>query len=400
MGDYKKAEPLHERSLKIREKVLGPEHHDTATALNNVASLYCHMGNYGKAEPLYERSLKILEKVLGPDHPNTADPLNNLASLYQNMGYYKIAEPLYERSLKIYEKALGPEHPGTAGSLNNLAELCDSMGDYGKAEPLHERSLKILEKILGPEHAETGVSYRNMAVCQFFKDGKGYEEWVRKWAKTEKAVWEGVFSFTSERQRMAFQSSRDPFSLPMSLGMVPESVDALLRYKGIVLDSMMEDSRLGRSSGNPEVEKLVDAGRFAVAKLNKVEQEAEKTQSEEERQQHRKEVEAVKAEVEGIQKELARKVVGHGKSRRSLGIVPTDVQENLKTQEVLLEFIRYNHSYKEGGKEKKEARYGVSLIPAKGIALKGKKAGEVGFVIAGKAEEIEVAMAIGCMTNF
>ena len=32
MGDYAKAEPLFERALKIREKALGPEHPDTATA--------------------------------------------------------------------------------------------------------------------------------------------------------------------------------------------------------------------------------------------------------------------------------------------------------------------------------------------------------------------------------
>jgi len=392
MHDYRKAEPLYERSLKIMEKVLGPEHPDMALLLNNLALLYQTVGDYKKAEPLYERSLKITEKALGSEHPFMARILNNLALLYKSMGYYKIAEPLYERSLMIYEKVLGPDHPDMALSLNNLAVLYKDTGDYMKAEPLFERSLKITEKALGPVHPDTGTCFGNMAFFQYFKDGKAYEEWVRKWAKTEKAIWEDVFSFTSERQRMAFQSSRDPFSLPMSLGMVPESVDALLRYKGIVLDSMMEDNRLGRSSRNPEVEKLVDAGRFAVAKLNKVEQEAEKTQSDEERRKHRKEIETVRAEVEGIQKELARKVVGHGKSRRSLGIVPADVQENLAPQEVLLEFIRYSHSYKEGGKEKSENRYGVSLIPAKGIALKGKKAGEVGFVTAGKAEEIEVAM--------
>ena len=40
MGDYAKAEPLYQRALKIREKALGPDHPDTATALNNLAGLY------------------------------------------------------------------------------------------------------------------------------------------------------------------------------------------------------------------------------------------------------------------------------------------------------------------------------------------------------------------------
>ena len=37
------------------------------------------MGQYAKAEPLYQRSLKIRESQLGPDHPDVAASLNNLA---------------------------------------------------------------------------------------------------------------------------------------------------------------------------------------------------------------------------------------------------------------------------------------------------------------------------------
>ena len=74
MGDYAKAEPLYQRALKIDEKALGPDHPDTATALNNLAGLYQSMGDYAKAEPLYQRALKIDEKALGPEHPDTAQP--------------------------------------------------------------------------------------------------------------------------------------------------------------------------------------------------------------------------------------------------------------------------------------------------------------------------------------
>ena len=34
--------------------------------------LYYAQGNYQKAEPLYQRSLQIREKVLGKEHPNVA----------------------------------------------------------------------------------------------------------------------------------------------------------------------------------------------------------------------------------------------------------------------------------------------------------------------------------------
>ena len=49
-----------------------------ATSLNNLAGLYHAQGKYAAAEPLYNRSLAIREKVLGPQHPDVATSLNNL----------------------------------------------------------------------------------------------------------------------------------------------------------------------------------------------------------------------------------------------------------------------------------------------------------------------------------
>ena len=38
-------------------------------------------GELAAARPLYKRALAIHEKVLGPEHPDTAESLNNLAAL-------------------------------------------------------------------------------------------------------------------------------------------------------------------------------------------------------------------------------------------------------------------------------------------------------------------------------
>ena len=54
MGEYAKAEPLLQEALRIRQKVLGPEHPDTAISLNKLAGLYVDIGEYAKAEPLLQ----------------------------------------------------------------------------------------------------------------------------------------------------------------------------------------------------------------------------------------------------------------------------------------------------------------------------------------------------------
>ena len=87
-GDYRDAEHPLTRALAIDEAVLGTEHPDVATSLNNLAVLYRAQGRYREAEPLYQRALAIREQVLGPDHPHVAASLNNLAGLYQAQGRY------------------------------------------------------------------------------------------------------------------------------------------------------------------------------------------------------------------------------------------------------------------------------------------------------------------------
>jgi tetratricopeptide (TPR) repeat protein len=162
--DFAGARPLYERALAIREKTLGPEHPDTATSLNNLAGLLYTQGDFAGARPLFERALAIHEKVLGPEHPDTANSLNNLAFLLMQQGDVAGAWPLFERALAIREKTLGPEHPDTAQSLNNLALLLQDQRDFAGARPLYERALAICEKTLGPEHPSTATSLNNLAL--------------------------------------------------------------------------------------------------------------------------------------------------------------------------------------------------------------------------------------------
>ena len=162
-GEYEKAEELYEKSLRIRKKVLGENHPSTAISYNNLAGVYLSQGEYEKAEELYEKSLRIRKKVLGENHPSTAISYNNLAGVYLSQGEYEKAEELYEKSLRIREKVLGENHPSTANSYNNLAVVYLRQGEYEKAEELYEKSLRICKKVLGENHPATTTNYFNLA---------------------------------------------------------------------------------------------------------------------------------------------------------------------------------------------------------------------------------------------
>lgn len=163
-GRHAEAEPLYERGLGILEQELGPEHPDVAGMLGNLSGLYQVQGRYVEAEQLRRRGLEIVEKGLGPEHPDVGISLNNLALLYQVQGRYAEAEPLFRRSLAIREKTHRSDHPSVATALNNLGGLYEAQGRYAEAEPQYRRSLGIVEKELGQEHPRVADSLNNLAL--------------------------------------------------------------------------------------------------------------------------------------------------------------------------------------------------------------------------------------------
>jgi tetratricopeptide (TPR) repeat protein len=375
VGEYEKAEPLLQEALRIWQKVLGPEHLDTATGLNNLAELYQDMGEYEKAEPLLQEALRIRQKVLGPENPDTATSLNNLALLYQNMGEYAKAEPLYQDALRIRQKVCGPEHADTALSLNNLAGLYLHMGDYAKAEPLYQEALGIRQKVLGPEHTYTASSLDNLAFCEF--DLGRIDEataLARQASAARLTILSKIFSFTSEQQRLAYLNIFHPYSLfPFLRGTETDLAAAVLRYKGVVLDSIIEDRLLAEASGGSEDRKLVERLNLDKGELGQLLLQPAQKLSAETNQR----IEALEGEVEKIESELAQHVAGLGQARHALGVSLEQVQLTIPNDGALIEYLRYGHYL---GKGKWEWRYGAIVLFSKGAPL---------WIPLGKAKDVE-----------
>src|ERR1044071_9710198 len=98
-GRYREAIPDAERSLALREQMLGPMHIDVADGLNTLGLLHLNEASYAKAEPLLVRALDMFEKVLGPNDPRLAPTLINLGELHGAQGAYDKAEPFYRRAI-------------------------------------------------------------------------------------------------------------------------------------------------------------------------------------------------------------------------------------------------------------------------------------------------------------
>jgi tetratricopeptide (TPR) repeat protein/CHAT domain-containing protein len=375
IGEYAKAEPLYQEALRIFRKVLGEEHPDTAYSLNNLAVLYWGMGEYAKAEPLFQEALRIFRKVLGEEHPDAAYSLNDLAGLYLDMGEYAKAEPLYQEALRIRKKVLGSEHPDTATSLNDLAALYRAIGEYAKAEPLYQEALRIRKKVLGPEHPYTATSLDNLALLEFDL-GRINEATAlaRRASVAELTILSKIFSFTSEQQRLAYLDIFDPYGLfPTLKGIETDLAAAVLRYKGAVLDSIVEDRLLAEASQGSGDQKLVEQLNLDKRQLGQLLLQPAQKLSAETNQR----IEALEGEVERLESQLAQHVAGLGQARHALGVSLEQVQPTIPNDGTLIEYLRYRRYL---GKKQWEPRYGAIVLFSKGAPL---------WIPLGKANEIE-----------
>ncbi|MBV9490335.1 MAG: hypothetical protein JO069_11525, partial [Verrucomicrobia bacterium] len=225
------------------------------------------------------------------------------------------------------------------------------------------------------EHLDTATSLDNLALLGL---DLGRIEEATTLARQASAVWltilSKVLSFTSEQQRLAYLAIFHPYSLfPFLKGTEADLATAVLRYKGVVLDSIVEDRLLAQAGQGTEGQKLVEQLNRDKSQLGQLllQPAPELSAGTEQRSA------ALEGEIEKIEGQLAQHVAGLGKARRALGVSLEQVQSAIPNEGALIEYVRYPHYL---GKAKWEERYGALVLFSQGAPR---------WIPLGKAEEIE-----------
>jgi serine/threonine protein kinase/tetratricopeptide (TPR) repeat protein len=163
-GHFTEAEALQRQALSTQTRVIGSEHPDTLGSMANLARVLWGQGRYAEAEKLDRETLAIRRRVLGPEHPDTLSSMEML-SLDLTAKDQETAEPekLLRETLDIRRRVLGPDHPDTLSSVDKLVAVLVAEGHYDEAEKLARETLDTRRRILGPEHPKTLQSVINLA---------------------------------------------------------------------------------------------------------------------------------------------------------------------------------------------------------------------------------------------
>jgi len=359
LGDYDEAEDYFQRALKIRTARLGPDNPATLTTLGQLGLLYVREGNDARAEPLLVRAAAGQQKVAPADDPDVARTLEELAMLYDRRGAYAQAGPLHQRALDIRRRLLGPDHPELAESLAALARHEHAQGNFTAALPLYQEALKIDDEALGPNHPDTLAIAGDLAFLQLeLRQPADATRLAHDVADAQCAVLNGVFTFAPEQQRMSFERTLSPCDVPAALADPDLLAECILRTKGVVLDSLLEDEAVTRAARDPDVRDMLARRRQILAQLGQAPggtvgdaftaaplSIADRRELEQEEQQ--------------LEASLAGKGIGSGETRRALETDVSDVRDALPDGAALIEYIAY-HRYT--GRLTSEPWYGAVIL--------------------------------------
>ncbi|MDZ7856440.1 toll/interleukin-1 receptor domain-containing protein [Sphaerotilus sp.] len=162
-GAYESARQSTRRQLDTIWRILGQDHPDTLSALNNLATILLDQGDLVGARHCAEQVLDTRQGVLGQDHPDTLSALNNLATILLDQGDLVGARRYAEQVLDTQRCVLSQDHPDTLKSMGNLATISYAQGDLVGARRYAEQVLDTMRRVLGQEHPHTLSALNNLA---------------------------------------------------------------------------------------------------------------------------------------------------------------------------------------------------------------------------------------------
>ncbi|MEM6916626.1 MAG: CHAT domain-containing protein, partial [Verrucomicrobiota bacterium] len=273
-----------------------------------------------------------------------------------------------QRMLTLEYNVIRPEE-----SLKLIGDLQAILGRFDEAADSYAKALGVISDQY-PEGHPAALDIQESEVLLALKSGdtnlakKKAEEVFEARMKNL----ETVLSFADEAQRLSYRSSVDTWSLFANLEEPEALYEAVLRSKGIVLESILEDRGLARKVTDPELAESL------------VELESLRRQLMEALLGGEKDIDTatLQKRITELEGGLSKEDENFGQARASLQTTVEEVRKAMPADAVLIEYIRYR-DYSAPGKF--VSRFGAIVV--------SKDSGPQFFPL-GEAEKIEKGMEI------
>jgi CHAT domain-containing protein/tetratricopeptide (TPR) repeat protein len=346
IGDLVRAAATFGRAYELKQIRPGPEHWETMEIANALAAVHREHGQFGEALKLSELALRVRERSFGPNHAKVAESLCGLGITYELMGDPARARSCFERAIPILDRVYAGRGFHLMEAYHHLSRVLHDLGDLAEAERHGETAVLLSETEADARAAQSAAYFEHLAELKLDL-GKAAE--ALRHALRARSLRETVFGealgFTSERQRLDLLARSMRPHLLATLGAARPIAESVLRTKGMVLDSLLEEALLARSSDDAEALSLVNQ----IGERRSGEAALSSATACFERQPALEELEAA----------LARRIAGSGAARRALRVSVEEVRETLPAATALIDFVRYDRYV---GRRRVEPCYGALTL--------------------------------------
>jgi serine/threonine protein kinase/tetratricopeptide (TPR) repeat protein len=241
LGEYDKAVPQLEKTLRIRRQVLGEGDADTRRSLRELAMVYGSSGELAKACSMLLQALKGQHRTSGQLNPDALHTMTYLGEMYLKQEDFLHSEPLLREALKGQRKMLGPDQRDTLYTEDILAALCVEVEHNAEAESLLQDVLERRRGTLGALNPGTLHSLANLGSL-YMRQGhfEKAEPLLRQdyEASLQQFTEQSVYAISSKRELGLFYAAAGQFS--QGERMVRQAYETVRSMKGDLHEFTLE----------------------------------------------------------------------------------------------------------------------------------------------------------------
>ncbi len=179
------ARTLDEATLKARTRILGEEHPETMTSVNNLATVLSELELYDQADLLQNRDIEVSARLLGEEHPDTITSIANHGNSLRKRQRFDEAITYLDRALKGARKSMPADSQGTAFILGWYGSALRDLGRFAQAEPMLIEARGIIAKTMGEDHDIAAQMTQGLVTLYEAWDkaspAKGYDSKAAEW---------------------------------------------------------------------------------------------------------------------------------------------------------------------------------------------------------------------------
>ncbi|CAJ1947205.1 unnamed protein product [Cylindrotheca closterium] len=147
LGDYASSLEAYQFALRIyREHSSNNDNSTIASTLNSIGLVFFKKQVYELPNRCFSESLRIRTKLLGPNHRDVAILWYNLATVYFERRQEETAVKMYKETLRVEEMHLGTDHPDVSLTIRHLGQVHQQLGKLEEAAKYFQQVVAIERK--------------------------------------------------------------------------------------------------------------------------------------------------------------------------------------------------------------------------------------------------------------